>query len=184
MNSFVSLLRGVNVTGHNTIRMTELKALYESLGFNDVTTYIQSGNVVFRAEADNPAQVEASIEHTIEKKFGFSVTVIVRKPAEIAGVIKSNPFIGGHKIDETRLYITFLRTKPTSALLKALQPAAAKSTDQYEIVGREVYLYCPNGYGKTLLSNTFFEKQLKSAATTRNWKTVNTLYGMANRLGT
>ena len=181
MTSFVSLLRGINVTGHNMIRMAELKALYESLGFKNVATYIQSGNVIFQSEEDSPDGVEASIERAIEKKFGFPVTVIVRKPAELARVIKANPFIGRARIDEIRLYVTFLRSRPTPALIKALQPAAAKSTDQYEIVGREIYLHCPDGYGKTLLSNTFFEKQLKVAATTRNWKTVNTLYAMASR---
>lgn len=182
MTSLVSLLRGINVSGHNMIKMTELKALYESLGYKNVTTYIQSGNVIFQTEKNDPAQAEASIEQAIEKKFGFPVTVIVRKPAELARVIKANPFIGGNNIDEIRLYVTFLRAKPTPALTKILQPAAAKSTDQYEILGREIYLHCPNGYGKTLLSNTFFEKQLKGVATTRNWKTVNTLYAMAGRL--
>ena len=111
--------------------------------------------------------------------FGFSVVVIVRKPGELAKVIKANPFHGSDSIDEIRLYITFLKTTPASLLVKALQPAAARSTDQYKVLGREVYLYCPNGYGKTHLSNTFFEKQLKVRATTRNWKTVNTLHAMA-----
>lgn len=182
MTSLISLLRGINVTGHRMIKMTELKALYESLGYKHVNTYIQSGNVIFRAEKDDPVQAEAFIERAIEKKFGFPVTVIVRKPAELARAIRANPFLGRNKPDESRLYVTFLRTKPGPALIKALQPAAARSADQYEILGREVYLYCPNGYGKTLLSNTFFEKQLKVAATTRNWKTVNTLYAMAGRL--
>ncbi len=179
MTSFVSLLRGINVSGHNMIKMAELKTLYESLGFRNVTTYIQSGNVIFQTEKDDPASVEGRIERAIEKKFGSRVTVIVRKRAELASVIKANPFIGSNKIDEIRLYVTFLREKPTPALVKAVQPAAARSTDQYKILGSEVYLYCPNGYGKTLLSNNFFEKQLKVAATTRNWNTVNNLYDMA-----
>src|SRR5512140_1984563 len=182
MTSFISLLRGINVSGHNMIKMAELKALYESLGFRNVTTYIQSGNVIFQSENGGSASVEATIERAIEKQFGFPVVVVVRKPAELAKVIKANPFLGSDSIDESRLYITFLKTKPTPALAKALQPAAARSTDQYEILGCEVYLYCPNGYGKTLLSNTFFEKQLKGLATTRNWKTVNTLYGIASSM--
>lgn len=179
MTSFVSLLRGINVSGHNMIKMAELKALFESLGFKNVISYIQSGNVIFQSEKDDSASVEATIERAIEMKFGFPVSVIAKKPTELARVIKANPFRGMDKVDENRLYITFLRAKPAPALVKSLQPAAAKSADQYKILGSEVYLYCPNGYGKTLLSNTFFEKQLKVRATTRNWKTVNTLYAMA-----
>jgi uncharacterized protein (DUF1697 family) len=179
MTSLVSLLRGINVSGHNMIKMAELKMLYESLGFRNVTTYIQSGNVIFQSEKRDSGSVEAIIERAIERKFGFPVTVIARKPAELAGIIKANPFSGSGKIDETRLYITLLKTKPAPEVVKVLQPAAARSTDQYKITGSEVYLYCPNGYGRTLLSNTFFEKQLKVKATTRNWKTVNTLHAMA-----
>ncbi len=179
MNSFISLLRGINVTGYNMIRMPELKALYESLGFGGVTTYIQSGNVIFQAAQKDPDAVSTLIEQSIEKKFGFLVRIILRRPAQLARVIKSSPLAGSDNIDESRLYVTFLKTKPTAALLKALKLAAAKSSDQYIIKGNEVYLHCPNGYGKTLLSNTFFEKHLKVVATTRNWKTVNTLYAMA-----
>lgn len=179
MTSFVSLLRGINVSGHNMIKMAELKALYESLAFRNVTTYIQSGNVVFQAEKGDTSSVETSIERAIEKRFGFPVVVVVRTSSELAKAIRANPFRGSDEIDENRLYVTFLKSKPAPPLLKAVRPAAAKSTDQYEILGSEVYLYCPNGYGRTLLSNTFFEKQLKSRATTRNWKTVNTLYAMA-----
>ncbi len=178
MTLFVSLLRGINVS-YRMIKMAELKVLYESLGLKNVTTYIQSGNVIFQMEKNGSGSLETSIEHAIEKKFGFPVAVVVRKPAELSKVIRANPFIGLNKIDKNRLHVTFLKAKPAPAMVKALQLAAAKSTDQYKILGCEVYLYCPNGYGKTLLSNAFFEKQLKVTATTRNWKTVNTLYTMA-----
>ncbi len=179
MTPFISLLRGINVSGHKLIRMTDLKALYESLGFVNVSTYIQSGNVLFEAGRNDPEAIAASIEQAVEKKFGFSVVVILRKPAELARLIKNCPFRGSGKIDESRLYVTFLKAKPSATLVKALEAVAARSPDQYEVVGSEVFLNCPNGYGKTLLSNTFFEKQLKAVATTRNWKTVNTLHVMA-----
>ena len=180
MTVFISLLRGINVSGHNMIKMAELKALYESLGFKNVTTYIQSGNVVFLTDKDDPELAEKTIENAIQKRFSSVVTVIIRRPEELGCVIKANPFHGSKGVDEERLYVTFLRSKPSAAVAKALVPAAAKSPDQYEIKGREVYLYCPNGYGKTLLSNTFFEKKLRIMASTRNWKTVNTLYAMAS----
>jgi uncharacterized protein (DUF1697 family) len=183
MSSFITLLRGINVSGHNMIKMAELKALYESLGFRDVTTYIQSGNVVFQTEKASNDLVEASIEKAIEKKFGFQVPVIARKPGELAKVIRANPFAGRRGVDESKLYVTFLKTKPAPAVVKALPSAASRSTDQYHIAGNEIYLYCPDGYGRTLLNNTFFEKQVKLMATTRNWKTVNTLYVMASNPG-
>lgn len=180
MPSFISLLRGVNVSGHNMIKMPELKLLFDSLGFRGVTTYIQSGNVVFQSDKGEPTSVETRIERAVEKKFGLTVSVIIRQASDLDKVIKNSPFRGDN-IDESRLYVTFLKDKPAPALVKALQPAAAKSNDQYKILGREIYLYCPNGYGKTLLSNTFFEKQLKLVATTRNWKTVTTLHAMASK---
>jgi uncharacterized protein (DUF1697 family) len=179
MNLFVSLLRGVNVSGHNMIRMAELKALYESLGLADVSTYIQSGNVVLRARRNNPAVLGSLIERAIEERFGFPVVVLLRRPAELARIIRNSPFIGREKIDEQRLYVTFLKTRPSAFAVGAAKEAAAKSPDQYEIAGSEIYLHCPHGYGKTLLSNTFFEKQLKVMATTRNWRTVMTLHAMA-----
>ena len=179
MPVYISMLRGINVSGQKTIKMVDLKALYESIGFSDVTTYIQSGNVVFKSKKENPAAVGAEVVKSIEKKFGFMVTVIMRQPSELATVIKKNPFIGRLGVDESRLHVTFLQAKPTPALVKALVPLTAQSKDEYQAIGSEIYLHCFTGYGKTLLSNTFFEKQLKVAATTRNWNTVNALYSMA-----
>jgi uncharacterized protein (DUF1697 family) len=178
MKSFISLLRGINVSGHNMIKMAELKTLYESIGLTDVSTYIQSGNVVFRSEQNDPSVLGALIERAIQKRFGSSVTVIIRRPAELAKIIKTNPFLGLNKVDEARLYVTFLQTKPTATLVEALGPVAAKTPDEYRIIANEVYLHCPNGYGKTVLSNTFFEKHLNLKATTRNWNTVNRLLAM------
>jgi len=173
------MLRGINVGGARNITMAALKALYESLGFTGVVTYIQSGNVIFRAKEKNASSVSESIADGIGKKFGFEVTVIVRQPAELASVVKKNPFVGRRGIDETRLHVTFLRETPSAAFVKALAPLTAKSRDEHEVIGREIYLHCPNGYSKTLLNNTFFEKNLKVAATTRNWNTVKTLHSIA-----
>jgi uncharacterized protein (DUF1697 family) len=179
MPVYISMLRGINVVGHNMIKMSELKGLYESLGFTDVATYIQSGNVVFKAKETNPSPVRTKIMDGIAKMFGFSVTVIIRQPKELAAIVKKNPFPGRRGVDETKLHVTFLESKPAAALVKALGPLTAKSKDEYRVTGREIYLYCPGSYGKTLLSNTFFEKSLKVAATTRNWNTVNVLCSLA-----
>ncbi len=179
VQTYIAMIRGINVGGQKTIKMADLKALCESLGFRNVTTYIQSGNVVLSSAQKNPSTVGETIESGIKKKFGFDVTVVVRTPEELKSVVKKNPFVGRKGIDEIRLNVMFLDSKPEPALVKALGPLAAKSKDEYEINGREVYLHCPNGYGKTLLSNTFFEKNLKVRATTRNWNSVNNLLELA-----
>jgi uncharacterized protein (DUF1697 family) len=178
MHTYISILRGINV-GHKVIKMDQLRALYESVGFTDVRTYIQSGNVIFSTRSESPSAIRKTIEEAINKSFGFPVTVIIREPAELRKVIKGSPFVGRKTTDETRLHVTFLDQKPAPSLVKALEPLAAKTKDEYSVKGKEVYLHCPDGYGTTLLSNAFFEKHLRVSASTRNWKTVNTVFALS-----
>lgn len=178
MHTFVSLLRGINVGGHHPIRMPALKALYESLGFVDVATYIQSGNVVFKTTREDASAIEDLIEKILFKTFAFPVAVVVRTPSQLGKVIKANPYAGREGIDINRLAVAFLKSRPTAALIRNLATAAAKTTDEYLVAGSAVYLHCPNGFARTLLTNTFFEKHLKIGATARNWKTISTLYAM------
>jgi len=180
MHTFVSMLRGINVSGQKVIKMSRLKALYESVGFADVTTYIQSGNVIFGSSSNDPSSIGKMIVAAIEKSFGFSITVIIRRSSELGRIIRACPFVALSQIDESKLYVTFLNSRPTPTLVKALGLLAAKTRDQYKLVGSEIYLHCPQGYGKTAFSNAFFEKHLKVAATTRNWRTVNTLFAMSS----
>ena len=180
MHMFVSLLRGINVTGYHMVSMPRLRELYESLRLEGVRTYIQSGNVVFGSARDDPEFLKAEIERAIERTFGFDVPVVLRRAAELRKVIRANPFLGRDGVDEGRLYVTFLERAPSKALVNALAPVTVKSKDDYEVLGKEIYLHCPHGYGKTLLSTTFFEKHLKIEATNRNWKTVQTLLAMVD----
>ena len=180
MHTYISMLRGINVSGQNIIKMTELKMLYESLHLINVTTYIQSGNIVFQSRSNDPLSISTSIEKAIVKSFGFPVTVVLRRPAEFRKVINRFPLLGTPNIDEGKLYVTFLKSRPTPALVKAIALVPAKTSDVYEIGGSEIYVYCANGYGKTLFSNSYFEKRLGVVATTRNWKTVRTLLAMSS----
>jgi uncharacterized protein (DUF1697 family) len=182
MNTYICMLRGINVSGQKLIKMADLKALYDSLHLKNVATYIQSGNVVFQSPISDPMKITASIERAIEKSYGFSVAVVLRSPSDFRKVIDKRPPLGAGKIDETRLYVTFLKSKPDPSLARMLAAAKQKGTDVFAIAGSEIYVYCPNGYGKTVLSNTFFEKQLKITSTTRNWNTVQTLLSMARDL--
>ena len=164
------MLRGINVGGRAKVGMADLRAVFESLGFDDVATYIQSGNVVFgSAKPVRPA----AVEECIAAELGVHPTVVVRTAAEMAAVVQANPFLAAG-IDVATLHVTFLADKP-----KATVDVPAGQPDELAVVGREVYLRCPNGYGRTKLDNTFLEKRLGVAATTRNWKTVTTLAEMA-----
>lgn len=178
MHTYISMLRGINVSGQKPIRMPVLKTLYESLGFPGVATYIQSGNVVFHSPAADPLPLVRSIEAAIKTSFGYDVTVIIRSSEEMGKVIRTCPFTSLGGIDPGRLYVTFLNAQPSPALVRDLRALPLRSSDEFVVAGREIYLHCPNGYDKTQLSNTFFEKHLDLPATTRNWKTVNTLHAM------
>jgi uncharacterized protein (DUF1697 family) len=174
MEHYASILRGINVSGQKKIRMADLAALYESLGFANVRSYIQSGNVVFEAEAGKAKKIIQDIEQAIKKRYGFAVPVLIRTRAEMRATINANPFLKEKNIDNSKLHVSFLERAPEKSVVRAFNPGPL-GEDRYVIKGRDIYLYCPGGYGKTKLSNTFLEKQFGVSATTRNWKTVNVL---------
>jgi uncharacterized protein (DUF1697 family) len=178
MNTFISMLRGINVGARKTIRMAELKGLYEGLGLIAVKTYVQSGNVVFASPEADPAALADSIESQIAQTFDFAVSVFVRRPDEFAHILAANPFLSERNEDPARLHVTFLHHTPSGSELNGL-PNPNAADDEFFLSGRDVYLFCPNGYGKTKLSNNFFERKFGQPATTRNWNTVNALYALA-----
>jgi len=180
METFISILRGINVSGHKKILMSDLKALYESLNFKDVTTYIQSGNVVFKTNKKTSDQTLAKeLENAIYEKYNFIVPVIIRKIAEMKNVLLINPFLQDKTIDTEKLHVTFLATTLGQEKLENIKNIDY-APDKFIVIDKEVFLYCPNGYGNTKLSNAFFEKKLNTTATTRNWKTVNKLIELAD----
>jgi uncharacterized protein (DUF1697 family) len=166
MSTYIALLRGVNVGGRK-LSMTELRAVFDGLGHTDVRTYIQSGNVVFTGKGGAQPRMRAAIEKGIEDNCGLAVTVLLRTPAELASAMKRNPF-------GDTAYVTFLDGAPDKKLVAALDPAPF-APDRFQVDGNEVFVLCPNGYGRTKINNTFFERKLATKATTRNWKTVRTL---------
>jgi uncharacterized protein (DUF1697 family) len=178
MKPYISLLRGINVSGQNKIRMEDLRRLHAELGLQKVQTYLQSGNVVFESDETAASNLAEQIESQITKKLGLTVPVLLRSAAEFGRILNTNPFLTGRQEDPWQLYVTFLRSLPDPAVAAGLQPPAGE-TDEFVIIGQEIFLFCPNGYGRTKLSNAWFERKLKQVATTRNWKTVNALYQMA-----
>ena len=171
MTAFVSLFRGVNVGGHQGIRMDELKGLYESLGFKDVATYIQSGNVVFTSDEADVARVRGQIEDGFERKFGFHVEVFVRTSAELRAIIDKNPFQSQQDKESKWVVVMFLAARPGDAAQEDLLKTYT-GPEEIFITGKEMYIYYPNGIGRSKLSHGFIEKKLKTFGTARNWNTI------------
>jgi uncharacterized protein (DUF1697 family) len=171
------MLRGINVSGQNRIRMEDLKNLYAELGLVNVRTYVQSGNVVFDSQEQSPSLLAKQIEAQIEKSFGLSVPVLIRTPAEFQRILLGNPFLQVRDADPASLHVTFLSGSPSAEKWADLKSPG--DGDEFSVGKEEIFLFCPNGYGRTKLNNTYFERKLGLTATTRNWKTVNALYDMA-----
>lgn len=140
-------------------------------------TYVQSGNVVFRS-LGAPTRLVQAIEEGIRGTLGLDVTVLLRTKGELAEVVGRSPFAASG-IDPVRLHVTFLVGDPDPDRVADLAGKRVEP-DELHVAGREVYLHCPNGYGRTKLQNAFLERQLAVAATTRNWKTVTALAELAN----
>jgi uncharacterized protein (DUF1697 family) len=177
MPVYVSMLRGINVSGHHTIKMDRLRASLEALGLERVKTYIQSGNAVFRSAKISPAALSRKIEAKILSEFGFSIPVISRTLEEMEDVIGDNPFVSQSGIEVEKLHVAFLSGNPAPNSLKALADLTL-APDQSRCLGREVYLYFPNGFSKSSLWKHPLDRVLAVTATNRNWKTVNALHQM------
>ena len=174
MQTYAALLRAVNLGSRNKVSMAALRELVEELGGVDVTTYVQSGNVVFRSPERSAAKVERGLEKRISADFGLDVKVLVRTGRELAKIVAGNPF------DEAPddVHVAFLGEKPSAARVRELDPEFGLP-DEFHVAGREVYARYPKGYGRTKINNAWFEKQLGVAATTRNWRTVTKLAELA-----
>jgi uncharacterized protein (DUF1697 family) len=181
MAVIISMLRGVNVGGHNKIKMDVLRGLYESLGLRDVQTYVQSGNVVFRTKERNLGALGNKIENAIERSLGFRPAVIVRTPSELRDVIARNPFAKRRGIEPSKLLVTFLASHPAAEALEQVLKIKAEP-EELHIHGREVYIYYPDGVGRPKLSWVTVEKKLKTFGTGRNWNSVTKLLEMAEKL--
>ncbi len=181
MTAFVSMLRGVNVGGHNKIKMEALRSLYESLGLTDAQTHIQSGNVIFKSKARDPIPLAKRIGDAIEREFGFRPTVVLRTPAELREAIAINPFAGRKGIDPSKLLVTFLAGEPEAQGTAAVRKLKLHPEELF-IQGREIYVYFPDGMARPKFSWPAVEKLLKVSGTGRNWNTVTKLLELAEKL--
>lgn len=179
LTSYVALLRGVNVGGKNKLPMKDLAAMFAAVECEGAKTYIQSGNVVFRADQRTAARVSETISAAIAKQFGFQIAVLTRSAKQMQQVLASNPFLKrGAPAD--KLYVAFLYTH---AQVEALQQIdrAKFLPDEFALVGNEIFLYLPNGAGKSKLALTV-DAKLRKACTMRNWRTTEALLKLMQEL--
>ncbi|AFM13074.1 DUF1697 domain-containing protein [Turneriella parva] len=177
---YISLLRGINVSGQKKIKMTDLKAVFEKMKLQDVETYIQSGNVVFSSPERNAGKLSAALEAGIKKAFGFDVSVIIRNAAEWQKILKSNPFLKRAEVPAKFMFVTLLSETATSAPETALR-AYCRSGEEFALKGCELYLIYPNGSGKSKLNLNVIERQLNVTGTARNWNTMLALAEMLQK---
>lgn len=172
--AYVALLRGINVGGKNTLPMKDLLGIFSESGCENITTYIQSGNVLFDAEprvmADLPRQVAARIE----ARFGFRVPVVLRSADAVAAVISNNPFLNVG-VSEDALHVYFLADLPDPHRVGELDPNRS-TPDRFLVRGKEIYLLLPNGMARTRLTNAYFDSKLSTTSTARNWRTITRLF--------
>jgi uncharacterized protein (DUF1697 family) len=181
MASVVAFLRGVNMTGHNVIKMADLAALCRKLGYKDAETYIQSGNVIF-TNPDNRTggETELLIEQAIKNQFGHDISVMIRSAEELKKILQINPFVQSEDIDQSKHAALFLKEAPISIQIDKLA-GIDYPPDRFFVSGKEIFIWCPNGFGKTKLYTNFFENKMKVIGTARNWKTISTLVEIAEK---
>lgn len=175
MKTYVVLLRGVNVSGKNIINMAALKDILNDNNFKNVTTYIQSGNIVLSSNLEKNV-VEKKIQQLIIDEFQLQIAVFCLDINEIENALKNNPFTGN--VEPNKLFFTFLNEKPAADLLTNLE-STDFANDQFKVIDKMLYFYLPNGMANSKLNNNFFEKKLKVIATGRNLNTINKLLQLA-----
>jgi len=174
MSRFVALLRGINVAGQGLILMDDLRMWFEQVqGISEVSTYMQSGNVLFSSDNVDEPKLITDIEDVLEKHLGYRVDVILRLYSDIKKIVEDNPLTTVKSEEKNRMYVTFLSGVPSFDVRGSLG-VYSNDAEYARVLNREVYVYS-NNYGKTCFSNTFIEKKLGLKATTRNWTTVNKL---------
>ena len=178
MDTWIALLRGVNVGGHRKAPAAELRVLLVELGFVEPRSLLASGNLVFGAEGASAGELERSLETAFETRMGLTTDVLVRSPQDWAAAIAANPFMAAAEREPSRTFVMALKRAPESAEVAALKATIAGWPEQVEVVGREAFLVYPDGAGSSRLSNTLIERKLGARGTARNWNTVQKLRAM------
>jgi uncharacterized protein (DUF1697 family) len=177
MTKHLALLRGINVSGHNMIKMDALKKMLENLGFQNVETYIQTGNVFVDSEEENAASVGFKIKQEISKEFGYDVPVVMVSKSDLELCFKNNPYLKEKDCDTKKLYVAFISKELSPLAINDLKISNFKP-DEAAIDASRIYIKYAVGAGKTKLDQKYIEKKINVTATIRNWNTVTTLLSM------
>jgi uncharacterized protein (DUF1697 family) len=177
MATYAALLRAINLGARNKIPMPGLRSLLSSLGYEDVTTYVQSGNVVLRRPSAKADAIAAEIERAIAREYGLDIAVLIRTPAELRKVVAGNPFLKDES-DPKKLHVVFLDRRPSAKAGRQLDPNRSPA-DRFKLHGREIYLHRPEGSARSKLTIDYFETLLGARATVRNWTTVTKMAELA-----
>ena len=177
METYIAILRGINVSGKKLIKMEELRKYLHDIKLKDVKTYIQSGNIVFNYPPTNQKVLATIIADKIKKEYALEVPVIVLSSIEMKSIAANNPFVNDRGEDTSKLAVTFLSDEPDVEKLKILY-TLKDYPNEFIIAGKVIYLLCPNGFSNSKLTINFIENKLKITASSRNWNTVVRLLGM------
>ena len=178
MPVYIAMLRGINIGPHKRMKMEKLRGSCEALGFEEVKTYIQSGNIVFRARKIRPQALTKKLEEQIVRDFGFSSDIILRSKEELEHIVTGNPLLKERALDRSKLHVVFAREGPSPAAIRKLE-SLTLAPDMMRHVGQEIYFYFPNGVSGSSLWKHPLDRVLEVPITMRNWRTVITLSEMA-----
>jgi uncharacterized protein (DUF1697 family) len=178
MPTYIAMLRGINIGASKRVEMARLRKMFESLGFKNVRTYIQSGNVVFQGRGA-AAGLAVKVDQAMQAEFGFGALVIARTEEEMARAIENNPFVNQSRKEPAKVHVCFLSEVPAAEAVKKLEALATK-TEQVKCAGSESYVYHVDGLGKAkVLTHGVLEKVLAVKVTMRNWNTASKLFELA-----
>jgi uncharacterized protein (DUF1697 family) len=181
MQTLIAFLRGINMTGHNSVKMIDLSHLFAGLGFTDAETYIQSGNVIFSSTGKESVQeISLRIEKAILERFNYIIPVLIRTVQELKDIVYSDPFVNEENFDPAKLAVIFLQEKCKISQIQKVKDIDYPP-DKFKISGREIFIHCPNGFGRTKLYTNFFEKKMGVTGTARNWKTVTAILNVVDK---
>jgi uncharacterized protein (DUF1697 family) len=179
MQAYIAFLRGINVGGRNKISMVELRQSLERVGFKNVRTYLQSGNVMLESELSSTDAITTSIGKTILATFGFDIPILVLTKPQLERIIVKTPYASEEQINTNTSYFVLLFERPKKELHKAFQ-VLTYVNEQFQLSETCVYLLCLNGYGKAKLNNNLVEAKLKVVATARNYRTMQNVLALVN----
>jgi len=174
MTIYISLLRGINVGGNKKIKMADLRNLYETLGFTDVKSLLQSGNVVFKSDETDQAELAAKIEGAIEQTFGFHSQIFILTVDNLKAIVSGHPFSEQQLEEPKKIMVFFLERIPRESEIASLREAHT-GPEEMTFKGQVMYAFYPNGMGRSKLDNALIDRKLKISATARNWNTTNKL---------